>query len=180
MKMTTTTLGTPGSWLAAAALLAAGCATSTEVRSQAATGAAPGDYASFRLNEPTVGPADATLSQMLVEGLEAKGYEQGGPDAGLVVTYKLLLGSAGGEESASNTPTIVHDDMFSRPVAPAKESKILLVLIQDSRTLDTLWVGWSQAETREQDVEQRARRALEELVEQLPSRDEAAARPAER
>ena len=161
----------------AALLLCAACASSNVIRSQAATSARTTAYDTFRLNEPTVGQTDPELARTLVEGLESKGYRRAGEGAELVVTYKLLLGSMGGSDPEGQERTaIVHDDMFSRgDTAEERESKILLVLIQDARTLDTLWVGWSHAEAPEDQVASRARSALAELVTRIPSRDEASA-----
>jgi hypothetical protein len=157
-------------WLAP--LLIAGCASSPVIGSREAASARPMEYSTFRLNAPTVGQTDPELARSLIQGLEAKGYRPVGEDAELVVTYKLLFGSM--DESASDgseAPAIVHDDMFSSSLTTEeRESKILIVLIQDARTLDTLWVGWSHAEAREDEVESRARQALTELVTRIPER----------
>jgi hypothetical protein len=159
------------------ALMCAACASSNVIRSQEADEVRTTAYDTFRLNEPTVGQTDPELARALIDGLESKGYRRGGEGAQLVVTYKLLLGSMDGRDSEGDeSPAIVHDDMFSRSETPEeRESKILLVLIQDARTLDTLWVGWSHAEAPEDEVARRARSALSELVKRIPSREEAAA-----
>jgi len=49
-------------------------------------------------------------------------------------------------------------------------NKVLLVLLQDAETFETLWVGWSQANLSTQKLEAEARSAIAELVERIPTR----------
>lgn len=152
-----------------------GCASSSVVRHQEADATQTAGYATFRLNEPTVGETDPELYQLLVRGLEAKGYRQVDQDAELVVTYKLLVAPTTASTEPSRASTAA-DDMFSfTPAYDDSQNKVLLVLIQDARTLDAVWVGWSQADAPEDEVESRARVALGELVDRIPARSDDAA-----
>lgn len=164
--------GALGACIFSSALLAGGCAGSSVLRHQEASSAQTTEYSTFRLNEPTVGQTDPELARLLLEGLEEKGYRQVGAEAELVVTYKLLVGTVNDDGAGSpDEPAIVHDDMFSRgTTAEESHNKILLVIIQDARTLDTLWVGWSQADLAEDEIETRARDALVELMDRIPDR----------
>jgi hypothetical protein len=133
------------------------------------------DYRTFRVNDPSVGETDAQLGRIIRNGLDEKGYEEKTEAADLVVTYKLLVGSAKkpGADVSEVAAASGDVDMLAIGEDGAGESrnKVLLVLIQDSETFETLWVGWSQANLSARELEERAREAVRELMDRVPARN---------
>lgn len=132
------------------------------------------DYRSFQLREPQVGQLDDELSRLIRSGLEDRGYREDPQTGELVVTYKLLVGNSkkDGADVSEVARATGDVDMLAIGGQGAGESrnKVLLVLIQDAQTFETVWVGWSQENLSSQDLEVKARQAIGELVDRLPRR----------
>lgn len=156
----------------AAALSLGACKSSMVLLHEEAPSFEAQRYQSFRLNQPSVGEVDAELGRLIREGLIVKGYREADDAADIVVTYKLLVGSAKkpGADVSEVAAASGDVDMLAIGTDGAGESrnKVLLLLVQDAETFDTLWVGWSQANLSARDLQDRARVAISELLSRLP------------
>lgn len=172
-------LSLPPTLIRAAALLAlpwalSACKSSMVLLHEVAPDFRVDRYETFRVNEPEVGEIDKKLGRIIASGLENKGYREVGDDADMIVTYKLLVGSAKkpGADVSEVARASGDVDMLAIGAEGSGESrnKVLLVLIQDTESFETLWVGWSQANLSADDLEERARTAIGELVDRVPTR----------
>jgi len=160
--------------LFALGVVAFGCKSSTVLLHERAPNVQFSEYGTFRVNEPKVGEMDRELTRLIREGLATKGYRESETNPDLVVTYKLLVGSAkkDGADVGEVARASGDVDLLNVGADGTGESrnKVLLVLLQDAETFETLWVGWSQANLSTQKLEAEARSAIAELVERIPTR----------
>ena len=161
--------------LAGGALALSACKSSMVLLHEEAPDLRVEDYRTFRVNDPSVGKTDAQLGRIIRDSLNGKGYEETDDAPDLGVTYKLLVGSAKkpGADVSEVAAASGDVDMLAIGEDGAGESrnKVLLVLIQDSETFETLWVGWSQANLSARELEERARDAIRELMDSVPARN---------
>lgn len=151
-----------------------GCKSSMVLLHEEAAESELSAYRTFRIMEPSVGERDQELTRLIRDGLGDKGYTESSGSSDLVVTYKLLVGSAkkDGADIGEVANASGDVDLLNVGADGTGESrnKVLLVLIQDAKTFETLWVGWSQANLSKRDLETRSRDAITELVDRVPAR----------
>jgi hypothetical protein len=159
--------------LAALAGTTSACAGSGLLLHEASPGSDLAGYRTFDVRDPAVGHTDANLGELLRDGLTDKGYV-GSETPDIVVSYKVLVGSAkkGGADVGEVAAASGDVDMLNVGADGSGESreKVLLVLIQDAQTFETIWVGWSQAKLAPREVAAASRQALTELLDRIPPR----------
>lgn len=117
---------------------------------------------------------DARLTELQYERVPAA-------EADLLVSYKLLLSD---ERHVAVAPlqgplmapvgdvgNFGGDQLFIEPVHmdDSTQEKILLVLVQERRTMRTLWLGWASGRVDSSDIDARTLTALSEVMTRLPS-----------
>jgi len=129
------------------------------VRHDAAPALVESSHQTYALIEPHVGDADLAVRvvrPVVDQALRNRGYTPAAQDgADLIVSYKVV--TASGETGAGNADEPSHQ-------------KTVFVLLQDAETLDILWLGWSQDEVKESELEERTGEAARRIVDSLPAR----------
>lgn len=167
--------------LGAIALVGAGCAsTNLQVHHAADPDLEPASYASYRVIERAVGEssADDAVSAAIHETMAKHGYQSEASGADLLVTYKLLTvdqgqqqalaGVAGGAVAggiAGGDEVVGMDEIADRPVR-----KLVLIQLQDAKSMQIVWVGWAQAEVDKEQLANRATEAATKILQRMPRR----------
>ncbi|MFK8001338.1 MAG: DUF4136 domain-containing protein [Polyangiales bacterium] len=130
---------------------------------------------------------DDQLEAAIHERLGELEYERvPAAEADLLVSYKLLLsderhvavaplqepllapvGDVGNFGGAQVFVEHVHMDE-AQELNQASQEKVLLVLVQERRTMRTLWLGWASGRVDSEDIDSRTLSALSEVMTRLP------------
>ncbi len=101
-------------------------------------------------------------------------------EADLLISYKLLLSN---ERRVAVAPlhgppmapvgdvgNFGGDEIFVEPayIDEGSQEKVLLVLIQERRTMRTLWLGWASGRVASDDIDARTLAALSDVLARLP------------
>jgi hypothetical protein len=125
---------------------------------------------------------DGELEEAIHARLGELQYEQVPVDeADLLISYKLLLSN---ERHIAVAPlqgpllapvgdvgNFGGEQIFIEPIHMDErtQEKILLVIVQERRTMRTLWLGWASGRVDSSDIDARTLTALSEVLARLPS-----------
>lgn len=155
-------------------LAATGCATGKmAVRYEAARDFPAAGHQSFRIVDHDIGTPSEAVLQLVEEELRAtmlrKGYREAATgDADLAVSVKVLLGKTQGAPPAGTVGTGAGADVVV--ASGTAQDKVLLILIQDARSMRSVWVGWSQGKVPTHALGARIKKAVTSLVAEIPQR----------
>lgn len=173
--------------IACAAVVLAGCATTHADVNHAADPALSADaYATYALVGRSVGEAsvDDAIQSAIHGAMTRSGYQHSEIDqADLLVTFKVLtvggdlrpqaLAASGlGAGTAPGVGDVLSGpEMMLTPEATAEAvDKLVLIQLQDAKSMRVVWVGWSQAEVDRALVDVKATEAAFKILRRVPVR----------
>ncbi len=156
--------------------LLAGCASTKSVHYAADPTLDPNAYASFHVVEGELGHggADKAIETAINRVMTARGFTaQANREADLYVTYKVLTVDRGSAPAQAQIANPGAGDVGNLPAAepPASQvDKLVLIQLQDSKSLQIIWVGWSRDQVDEANLAAQASRAANEILRRIPRR----------
>ncbi len=169
MKMNTMPLAT----LAALALPSlTGCAGGLQMNHAADPLLRPASYQTYGIVGHGVGQADADvrIEEAIHEAMTARGFTHDKPgQVDLLVSVKVLTTMKA--ETALGTGRLAAGDGFNDDgLMQQRLDKLVLLQLQDARSLKIVWVGWSQAAVTPEQLSARATEAVSGLLNRVPAR----------
>lgn len=170
----------PGLW-AALLLCASACASSAiRVESQGRNLLAASDYQTYALLTHRVGripSADPAIKSTIRTAMQDRGYRFAETGADLFVSYKVLLADEsqddkGAIQAQAAAAGNAEDALFAAEASndAVSKDKVILVILQDSKTAEMVWVGWSRTKVGAKDMAESISMAVDMILEELPPR----------
>jgi len=167
-----------------------GCGTSSTVRHENSMVSGTTVYATYAVLDHPVGHAgslDGRVTQSIHQVMGLKGYERRAADqSDLLVSYKFLLSGERGPLAPLHGPLppagaqpndvrgrawgvdVLEADFVGAMQPDAPREKVLLVMLQDSRTFRVVWMGWAQSEVMDSTLERQTDEALARIMIGIP------------
>lgn len=150
----------------------AGCASGLQMNHAADPLLRPASYKTYGIIEHGVGQADADvqIEAAIHEAMKTRGYVHEKPgQVDLLVSVKVLTTLKA--ESALGTGRLAAGDGFNDDgLMQQRLDKLVLLQLQDARSLKIVWVGWSQAAVTPEQLSVRATEAVSGLLNRVPAR----------
>ncbi len=167
-------------WPVLAMGLVAGCSTTKSVHHAADPDLKPNSYASYHLVDQEVGLVEVgeAIRPAIHRVMKARGLKStGSQSADLYVSYKVLTVDKGtrppsAREAAANIGNMGNLGGFAMAGAKRQDKvdKLVLIQLQDAKTLRIVWVGWSHDKVDATNLAARASDAASRILSRVPQR----------
>lgn len=161
--------------LAITSLLAFGCASNNvQVHHAADAKLESAAYASYRVVDQTIGSrtADVGVANAIHEAMQAQGLQRADDDsAELLVTFKLLAVDGDRPTASQNIGSAIASALtYGEAFMPADATgkKLVLIQLQDAKSMQVVWIGWAQADMKRKQLASRATETATKILKRMP------------
>lgn len=151
-------------------LMLAGCARTVPVSFQGPAKLSP----ELKTYAVLVHPVGTTLSTNDIfmrgvhEAMTSKGYVAAPhAEADVLVSFKALMGSKNDDQASNQAGPTVGVGTTS---SGGDIRKVVMVLLEEARTDQIMWVGWSSVEVPDHQAVMRARESIQRILDGIPPR----------